>query len=261
MHRIISLLPGRQVALRVAAFVLLDLEIVVVADVARGAGYIRVAIGQREIDRWGSVVEVRSVERSSQPTIRIVAILASRREVAGDVVGTGCLLKILQVTRDTSGRQPQKLANGRALVALLAGHCRMGAEKRETILVILDLLDRDIPAQNGVTLRAVRSHPALVDVRMTILTVLAHVGKNRLHVALVALNLLVHPAQRIIGLVVIEFRYRTNGLPTSSGMTVFARNRERTVRTTAGLPLRRISGSSDWLTETQNQPECDLEYP
>ena len=63
VHRIVGLLPGGQVALPVAAVKRLDLEIVVVADVAGNAGHIRVAIGQREKDRRASVVEARSIER------------------------------------------------------------------------------------------------------------------------------------------------------------------------------------------------------
>jgi len=42
--------------------------------------------------------------------------------------------------------------------------------------------------------------------------------------ALNTLNFLVHPAQRIAGLVVVKFRDGTDGLPTGGGVAILARN-------------------------------------
>jgi hypothetical protein len=72
---------------------------------------------------------------------------------------------------------------------------------------------------------------------VALFTILAHIGEHRLEVALRALNFLVHLAQWIAGLVVIEFRNRTNGAPARSGVAILARNGERSVRTTSGRPL------------------------
>ena len=79
-------------------------------------------------------------------------------------------------------------------MTVVALHCRVRAQQREAILVILHLLDGNIPALNGVALRAVRAHFSLVDVGMAILAILADIGKDGLDVALHALHLLVHAA-------------------------------------------------------------------
>jgi len=71
-------------------------------------------------------------------------------------------------------------------------------------------------------LRAIRAHLPLVNVRVALFTILAHICEHRLEVALRALNFLVHLAQRIAGLVVIEFRNRTNGAPARSGLWQFS---------------------------------------
>ena len=93
--------------------------------------------------------------------------------------------------------------------------------------MILDLLHGNIPALNGVTLRAVRAHPALVHVGMTVLAILPDIRENRLHVALRALDFFMHTAQRIPGLVVIEFRIRLDRAPRVYLVTIFARDGER----------------------------------
>lgn len=51
MHWIVSLLPGRQVAARVAAIGRRDIQSIVVVDVAQTAGNRGMAIGQREAGR------------------------------------------------------------------------------------------------------------------------------------------------------------------------------------------------------------------
>ena len=56
--RVIGLLPGRQVALRVPAIRGLDGQVVIVVDVAGSAGHIGVAVGQQETRR--AVIELRA---------------------------------------------------------------------------------------------------------------------------------------------------------------------------------------------------------
>jgi hypothetical protein len=57
VHGIFRLLPGRQVARRVPAIGRSDCQIVIIVDVAGGAGHIGVTIGQRE--PCGAVVKYR----------------------------------------------------------------------------------------------------------------------------------------------------------------------------------------------------------
>jgi hypothetical protein len=98
------------------------------------------------------------------------------------------------------------LADRGTLVAILALHCGVSPEKWEAILVFFNLLDGHIPSEDGVALRAIRTHLPPVNIGVTILTVLARVREYRLDVALGALHLLVHTAKWILSLVVIELR-------------------------------------------------------
>jgi len=106
----------------------------------------------------------------------------------------------------------------------------MGPQKRETVLVILHLLHRDIPPLHGVALLAIRSHLPTMNIRVTIRAVLSHIREYRLYMALHALHFFVHSPQRIICLVVVEFRDSPDGTPTRRRVTVLARNCQRAVR-------------------------------
>ena len=129
-------------------------------------------------------------------------------------------------------------------MALFALHRGVSPEKREAILVILNLLNGIVPTKNGVAPRAVRAHFPLVNIGVAILTILPHIREYRLYVALRALHFLVHAAQRIVRSVVIEFGDRANGAPARSSVAVLARNRERSVRTTSAHPLWSGYGSA-----------------
>ena len=143
-------------------------------------------------------------------------------------------------------------------MAILALHRGVSAEKREAILVILNLLNGIVPTKNGVTLRAIRAHLALVNIGVAILTILPHIREYRLYVALCALHLLVHAAQRIVRFVVIEFGDSANGAPARSGVAVLARNRERSVRTTGAALLTVRERSARGRQREKQQPAQDL---
>src|SRR2546430_16553156 len=102
-------------------------------------------------------------------------------------------------------------------MTVLALHRGVSAEKREAILVILDLLNGIVPTKNGVALRAVRAHFPLVNIGVAILTILANVREYRFYVALRAFNFLVHAAQRIPSFFVIKFRDGADRAPTRGG--------------------------------------------
>jgi hypothetical protein len=125
--------------------------------------------------------------------------------------------------------------------------------------VLFYLLNRDVPALNGMTLRAIRSHLSLVDVIMTILAILPHIRKNRFYVALHALNLFVHATQRIPCFIVIKLGNSFDGLPSCGSVAVFAWSCKRgTVRTAARVLLRgssllrSCSGSSSRLAPQES---------
>ena len=164
--------------------------------------------------------------------------LAGCREICTGVIGIGCRLKIAQMARDAVGREALKLADRRALVALIAGNRRVRPEEWEPVLVIPELLRGDLPPQHGVATRAVRAHLALMHVGVTILAVLTDLRENRLDVALCAFHFFVHAAQRILCFGVIEFDDTPDRTPARGGMAVLTRNVQRAVRALGGLPLR-----------------------
>lgn len=135
----------------------------------------------------------------------------------------------------------------------------MGPQKREAILVILHLLNRNVPTLNRVALRAIRAHFSLVDVGVTVLAILADVGKNRLDVALGALCFFVHAAQRVLRFVVIELHDAANRPPSSRGVTVFAWNIQGSaVRTSGSFSLRVAAWSGSRVRESKSEPANNL---
>jgi len=168
------------------------------------------------------------------------------------------LIKIREMAGNAFGGKTLELTHCRALVAVLALHRGVSAEKREAILVIFDLLNGIIPTENRVALRAVRAHFPLVNIGVAILTVLAHVREYRFYVALRALNFLMHAAERISCFIVIKFRNGADGAPASSGVAVFAGNGERSVGTTSRLPLWCGHGSARCGPREEQQAAQDL---
>ncbi len=251
VHRIIRLLPSRQVAAGIAAVRRGGGQIVIVVDVAGGTGHIGMAIRQQE--PGGAVVELRA-----QPAVKSVAGVAGGRELCTDVIRIRGLLKVLQVAGSAGRRQALELAHCRSLVAVFALHGGVSAEKREAILVILNLLNGIVPTENRVALRAVRAHFPLVNIGVAILTILAHVCEYRFYVALRALNFLMHAAERISCFIVIKFRDGADGAPASSGVAVLAGDGQRSVRTARGLPLRCGYGSARCRPREEQQATQDL---
>jgi hypothetical protein len=233
-----SLLPSGQVTLGISAIRGGDLQLVVPADVAVLARNIRVPVGQRKIDRRRGVID----PCGSQPTVKTVASLAGLRKLCGDVIGIGRLLKIRLVAGNASGGKSLVLPDRRTLVAVIALHGGVSAKERETVLVILELLDGDVPALDGVTLSAVGAHLAIVNVGVAILAVLPDIRENRFDVTLRALHVFVHAAEGVFGFAMIKLGISANGAPTGGGVAVFARDGESAVRTFSGPLLRRLSG-------------------
>lgn len=121
-------------------------------------------------------------------------------------------------------RHRLKLAVRRALVTRIAVHRRVSPGERETVVVILNLLDTYFPSLNRVTLLAIGPQLPPMNIRMAILAALSNIAKDRFHVALGASNRLVHAQQRISRLVVIELRHGSRRLPRVCRMTVLTWN-------------------------------------
>ena len=85
-----------------------------------------------------------------------------------------------------------------------------------------------------------------MNVRVTVLASLSDVAEYHLDVTLDAGDRLVHAAQRISRLIVIEFRNRANRFPPRCGVAVLTRQVEISVWTvrTCGILRLRTSGRS-----------------
>jgi len=80
-------------------------------------------------------------------------------------------------------------------------------------------------------LLAVGSHLRLVNVCVALRTLRSHVREHRLGVALRAGDAFMHPAQRILGGVVIELRNGANRFPAAQRVAVLTGNAKASVRT------------------------------
>ena len=162
----------------------------------------------------------------------MAALAIAWREIGrvGGVRRIRRILPILQMARLTFRRESVENSGRCLFVAVFALHSRVRSEQREAVLVILHLLDSNVPTLNCVTLRAVRSHLPPMNVLVAIGTILPHVPENRLHMALHTRHLLVQSTQWIVRFVVIEFRHRADGAPAGCSVTVLTGYGERPVR-------------------------------
>ena len=114
-----------------------------------------------------------------------MAVVAGRGEDGGNVIRIVRCLEIRRVTGVT----------GSALVAGVAVDGCMRPSEREAVVMLLNLLDRNLPASNGVALLAAGPQLAPVNIRVAILAALADIGEDGLNVALSARHRGVHTAQ------------------------------------------------------------------
>ena len=225
--------------LQVAGYAGRAIQVVVVVDVAvralaRGHG---VCIGQGKSNR-------RVIELGIQPVIRAVALFASRSKLCCDMVRVGCTLEVRGVAGIAIGRHRLKLAGGRAFVAGIAVHRRMCPGQRKAIVMLLHLLDRNRPSPHCVALLTIRAELPLVNIGVAILATLPHIVEHQLDVALSASHRLVHTAQGIPSLIVIELRNGADRTPGVCRVTVLTGSVEiavRTVRASVVLRGRRRS--------------------
>jgi len=122
-----------------------------------------------------------------------------------------------------------EFAGGPSLVAGIAVHRGVRSGQREAVVMLLNLPNRDLPTTNRVALFAVRPQLPLVNVGVTILTTLSNVGENRPDVTFSAAHGLMHAAQRVFGLVVIEFWSAADWFPRGRCVAVLARNAQGAV--------------------------------
>jgi hypothetical protein len=125
------------------------------------------------------------------------------------------------MTTHAFGRQSLtiELADGTRGVAGIAICHGVRSNQRETILMLIHRMDRDLPPAHPVAQVALCSISPAVNVRMAILAIPANIREYRMRVALLAGHGCVQSAQGITGFVVIEVRLLANRLPCRCGMT------------------------------------------
>lgn len=165
-------------------------EIEIVVDMAIGALPRRYGVptGQRKSN--GRVIEV-----GTEPVIRAVAIFASDGKLRGHVIGIAGGLEVRRMARIAGGGHGSKLTGGRAFMAGVAIHRGMRAGEWEAVIVLLNLLRRDLPAPDGMALLAIGSQLPPVNVCMAILAALADIRENRLDVTSGATHRRMHAPQ------------------------------------------------------------------
>ena len=135
----------------------------------------------------------------------------------------------------------------------------MRAEKGKAVLVILNLLGGNLPTEYGVALRTVRAHFAAVNIGVTILAVFPDVREHGFDMTLRALHFFVHPAKRILRLVVIELRDWTNRTPSSGRVAILTRYGQRSMRAARALLLRLGARRHRRLREGESEPAQNLD--
>ena len=95
--------------------------------------------------------------------------------------------------------------------------------------MLIDVVDGDLPAIDPVAQVALGSVLAAVQVGVTILALTAHVGENRIDVALLTGHPGVHASQRVRRLAVIKLGILADWHPGRGRVAILARSLERTV--------------------------------
>jgi len=136
------------------------------SQVASAAIQVGVRACQRKMRR-----RVRSmVELRAHPVVHAVALFTSGGQVERDVIDADGLgvSEVLLMAGVTHRGQALELADRSTLMTGIAVDSSVGADERETIKVLIDLLNRNVPSLHGVALFAVGPHLALVNIRVAV---------------------------------------------------------------------------------------------
>ena len=200
----------------------------------------------RALARWHSVPARqhepgrRVIEFGVEPVITGMAGIAGGGELCRNVVGIRRGLKIFEVAGTASRRHRLEVAVGTAFVTGFAVHSGVRSSEGEPVIVLLDLLNRNLPSPNRVAGLAIGSQLPFVNIGMAVLAALSNVAKHRLYVALSAGDRLMHAAQRVARPVVVEFWNGSNRLPPACCMAILTRNSEVPVRTASSARYLRL---------------------
>jgi len=136
------------------------------------------------------------------------------------------------MTADALRRKTEaiELANRSRFVTGIAIHHGVRANQGKTILVLINVVDRYLPAIGVVAQLALRSVLAAMQVGMAVLALVGGVRELQVGMAIATCHSGVTSAKREAGFGMIELDLALNNLPVSRGMTRGARQIHFTVR-------------------------------
>ena len=149
-----------------------------------------------------------------------------RRKSLRHMVRIPRLLEIIHVAARALGRQslPVERAHRSHLVAGIAIHHRVRPNQREAILVLVDVVDRDLPPCIAMAQVALRAVLAPMNIRVAVLALVASLREHQVGVTIRAADLRMQPAQRESRLTMIELGHRPDRLPALRSVAVLARD-------------------------------------
>jgi len=159
VRRVVGLIKVRQVAANASSLYGVELATRVAGAAVQGC--VRPGQGKTR----DGMVELRG-----HPVVHRVALLALRGEFQLDVIdayGLG-VDEISLMAGNALRRKSLELPHGCALMAGVAVHGGVRADQREPVQVLVNLLHRNMPTLDGMTLFAVGAHLALVDVSVAV---------------------------------------------------------------------------------------------
>jgi len=201
-------------------------QVVIVIDVAVSAKARGHGVRSVEGKAGRGMIEFRV-----EPAVGAVALFACDGELSRHMIGIDGALEVRGMAGITIRGHGLELAVGSAFVAGIAIDGGVRSSQRKAVIMLLHLLDGDVPSAHGVALLAVGAELAFVNIGVAILAALPHIGENHLHVTLGAGHRLVHAAQGIAGVIVIELGDGANGTPRGGGVAILARDVQIAVRT------------------------------
>jgi len=149
------------------------------------------------------------------------------------VVRGFCSLEIVHVAAGALGRQslPVERTHCPHLVAGIAIHHRVRPNQREAILMLIDVVNGNLPSGIAMACIALRRILPSMNVRVAVLALVDRLREYEIGVAIHAADFRVQPAERKSRLAMIKLRHRANRLPALRCVTVFARDVQGSVRT------------------------------
>ena len=206
----------------------------------------------------GEAGKLQVIELGSKPVIHGVALFAGGRQIQCNVIDTERfrIHEIALVAGEAHRGQSLELSHRSILVTGIAVHSGVGANQWEAVQVLINLLNGDMPALDGMALFAICAHLPLMNISVAVRALRAHIRKHHLGVTLRARDSFVQSAQGILSGVVIEFRYGTDRFPAAYCVAILAGNAKASVW--AARVGRRLRLRSRWLSARKHR-QCNYQ--